>query len=196
MVAVLEMKKRIIAGVALLAVVGLSFSSAVREFVLFCLVLGLMYLSVLTFSPSAQPWYPVSFPEDVPFALKYRAAHAYLAEYDVRFALRSGREITSYVDAGGMGDFAFYRLPDGRYYVMTAYLHRQGRSDYLVDDANGAVAVKYRDGSWHPKPDDGTTVDPPPDDLMERRTFLGCAHPDGRFVADCPDPYGPHEPDE
>lgn len=145
------------------------------------------------------------------FKVEFRPAHLFLAEYDKCVIFRSGKRIGVWMDTGGAGAFAVYRLPTGEYYLVDGLKHDFIRNDYRVNVTNETVEVMCND-TWVKIPDgtlevvgrsgdsimvktksgeknvgggDGTAVG----DSLKGRVYLGSLHPNGRFVTAAGDPY-------
>jgi len=85
------------------------------------------------FERTERPWYGTEANETLPFAVEFRAAHPFLAEYDRRIVFKSGKSVDLTPDTGGAGDFAVYALKDGSYYLMDCLDRDELRSEYLVN---------------------------------------------------------------
>ena len=147
--------------------------------------------------------------EKLEFAVEYRPAHPFLAEYDKCIVFPSGKRIGVWMDTGGAGAFAVYRLPTGEYYLVDGLEHDFIRNDYRVNTTNETVEmmcdeiwVKIPDktlmvngrsnGSISVKTEDGersVDVGTPVGDSLKGRSYLGLLYPSGRFEPGDGDPY-------
>lgn len=91
------------------------------------------------------------------FAVEYRPAHPFLAEYDKCIVFPSGKRIGVWMDTGGAGAFAVYRLPTGEYYLVDGLEHDFIRSDYRVNVTNETVEMMC-DDKWFEIPDGALAV--------------------------------------
>ncbi|MBO7685189.1 MAG: hypothetical protein J6V72_02325 [Kiritimatiellae bacterium] len=148
------------------------------------------------------------------FSVEYVHAHPFLAEYDKTIVFKSGKRIGVFMDTGGAGPFAVYRLPTGEYYLADGLKHNFIRNDYRVNVTNETVEMMTGDTFWIRIPDGTlavvgsggdsisvTTADEacknvegklaPVGDSLSRRKYLGLVHPRGAFEksSDCKDPY-------
>ena len=143
------------------------------------------------------------------FAVEYRPAHPFLAEYDKSVVFPSGKRIGVWMDTGGAGAFAVYRLPTGEYYLVDGLEHDFIRSDYRVNVASetvetmcgetwvripdGALKIEGRsDCSIFVETADGEkSVDAgtPVGDSLKGRAYVGLLRPDGSFEPGTGDPY-------
>ena len=145
----------------------------------------------------------------LPFSVKFKPAHPFLAEYDRWIVFPSGKRIGIWMDTGGAGPFAVYQLATGAYYLIDGLDFEHVRSEYRVDPA--AETVEIMNGSrWIGIPDEAeavvgysssssnvktktgeTTVGGgvPVGDSLAGRTYLGLVKPDGRFKPGTGDPY-------
>ena len=143
------------------------------------------------------------------FAIEYRPAHPFLAEYDKTIVFKSGKRIGVWVDTGGAGPFAVYRLPAGEYYLVDGLEHDFIRNDYRVNVTNETVEMMC-DETWVNIPDktlkvDGRSSDSisvktengeqdvsggtPVGDSLKSRSYIGLLHPSGRFEPGEGDPF-------
>ena len=145
------------------------------------------------------------------FKVEFRPSHLFLAEYDKCIVFQSGKRIGVWMDTGGAGAFAVYRLPTGEYYLVDGLKHDFIRNDYRVNVTNETVEIMC-DETWVKIPDgtlavvgrggdsitvktasgeknvsdgNGTSVG----DSLKGRVYLGSLHPNGRFVTGTGDPY-------
>ena len=186
------------------------------------LVVGFGFAMALNFWSAAENWEKGKEKPrlaDVPgedgktaFSVEYIHAHPFLAEYDKTIVFKSGKRIGVFMDTGGAGPFAVYRLPTGEYYLVDGLKHSFIRNDYRVNVTNETVEMMTADTFWIRIPD-GTlavvggggnsivvnTSDEkyknveskltPVDDSLSRRKYLGLVHPRGEFKKsdDCKD---------
>ena len=146
------------------------------------------------------------------FKVEFRSAHPFLAEYSKCIVFPSGKRVGIYMDTGGAGPFAVYRLPTGEYYLVDGLKHDFVRSDYRVNVTNETVEtmVGGNDPEWIKIPDGSLDIvgrwsgsitvkmksgetevsgGTPVGDSLTGRKYLGLLHPDGRFEAGDGDPY-------
>ena len=143
------------------------------------------------------------------FAVEYRPAHPFLAEYDKCIVFPSGKRIGVWMDTGGAGPFAVYRLPTGEYYLVDGLEFDVIRSDYRVNVTNETVEM-MRGETWIKIPDKTLRVDgrssgsisaktadgernasggTPVGDSLKGRSYLGLLHPSGSFEPGEGDPF-------
>lgn len=143
------------------------------------------------------------------FAVEYRPAHPFLAEYDKTIVFKSGKRIGVWMDTGGAGAFAVYRLPTGEYYLVDGLEHDFIRSDYRVNVTNETVEMMC-DKTWVNIPEgalkvvgganDSISVETadgekwvdggmPVGDSLKGRSYLGLLYPSGRFDPGEGDPF-------
>ena len=143
------------------------------------------------------------------FAVEYRPAHPFLAEYDKCIVFPSGRRIGVWMDTGGAGAFAVYRLPTGEYYLVDGLDFDFVRNDYRVNTTNETVEMMC-DETWVKVPDktlkiDGRSNDSisvktedgekdvdggtPVGDSLKRRVYIGLLYPSGDFEPGTGDPF-------
>jgi len=151
------------------------------------------------------------------FAVEYRPAHPFLAEYDKCVVFPSGKRIGVCMDTGGAGAFAVYRLPTGEYYLVDGLEHDFIRNDYRVNTTNETVEMMC-DETWVKIPDDslgvtsggvstynsekhvGITVKTedgeksvddgtPLGDSLKGRVYVGLLYPRGKFEPGDGDPF-------
>lgn len=148
------------------------------------------------------------------FSVEYSNAHPFLAEYDKTIVFKSGKRIGVWMDTGGAGPFAVYRLPTGEYYLVDGLKHNFIRNDYRVNVTNETVEMMTGDTFWIRIPDstlavvggggnsivvntaDGKYKNVESKfmlvgDSLSRRKYLGLIHPRGEFEKsdDGKDPY-------
>ena len=143
------------------------------------------------------------------FAIEYRPAHPFLAEYDKTIVFKSGKRIGVWMDTGGAGPFAVYRLPTGEYYLVDGLKHDFIRNDYRVNITNETVEMMC-DKTWVNIPEgalkvvgggnDSISVETadgerwvaggmPVGESLKGRSYLGLLYPSGRFDPDEGDPF-------
>ena len=143
------------------------------------------------------------------FAVEYRPAHPFLAEYDKCVVFPSGKRIGVWMDTGGAGAFAVYRLPTGEYYLVDGLEHDFIRNDYRVNTTNETVEMMC-DETWVKIPDktlkvDGSSSDSifvktedgeksvnggtPVGDSLKGRVYVGLLYPKGDFEPGTGDPF-------
>ena len=143
------------------------------------------------------------------FSVEYRPAHPFLAEYDKCIVFPSGRRIGVWMDTGGAGAFAVYRLPTGEYYLVDGLDFDFVRNDYRVNTTNETVEMMC-DETWVKVPDktlkiDGTSNDSifvktedgeknvdggtPVGDSLKGRVYIGLLYPSGDFEPGTGDPF-------
>ena len=185
---------------------------------LFLFVLGLAYAFVAhgvvahATSSSYGPERSASVTNEtgaLEFAVEYRPAHPFLAEYDKCIVFPSGKRIGILMDTGGAGPFAVYRLPTREYYLVDGLEHDFIRSDYLVNVTNETVEFMC-DETWVKIPDKTLKVDGwakdsisvktehgekrvvggmPVGDSLKGRVYVGLLYPSGRFESGEGDPF-------
>ena len=143
------------------------------------------------------------------FAVEYRPAHPFLAEYDKTIVFKSGKRIGIWMDTGGAGPFAVYSLPTGEYYLVDGLEFDFIRNDYRVSVTNETVEMMC-DETWVNIPEgalkvvgggnDSISVETadgerwvdggmPVGDSLKGRSYLGLLYPSGRFDPDEGDPF-------
>ena len=143
------------------------------------------------------------------FAVEYKPAHPFLAEYDKCVVFPSGKRIGVWMDTGGAGAFAVYRLPTGEYYLVDGLEHDFIRNDYRVNTTNETVEMMC-DETWVKVPDktlkiDGRSNDSisvktedgekdvdggtPVGDSLKGRVYVGLLYPKGDFEPGTGDPF-------
>jgi hypothetical protein len=148
------------------------------------------------------------------FSAEYINAHPFLAEYDKTIVFNSGKRIGVWMDTGGAGPFAVYRLPTGEYYLVDGLKHSFIRNDYRVNVTNETVEMMTADTFWIRIPDGtlavvgggGNSIEVNTSDekyknveskftsvgdSLSRRKYLGLIHSRGEFEKsdDGKDPY-------
>ena len=81
----------------------------------------------------SRQWVAAGMTDQMPFAIEYKAAHPFLAEYHKRIAFKSGKRVSIEMDTGGGGRCAVYTLGNGRYYLADGFESKQFKYDYIVD---------------------------------------------------------------
>lgn len=187
------------------------------------LAVGFVFAVMHNFRSAPANWDEKVIPRvtDVPgedgktaFSVEHINAHPFLAEYDKTIVFNSGKRIGVWMDTGGAGPFAVYRLPTGEYYLVDGLKHSFIRNDYRVNVTNETVEMMIGGTCWIRIPD-GTlavvgwcgdsifvkTADDehknvegkltPVGDSLSRRKYLGLVHPCGEFEksVDCKDPH-------
>ena len=143
------------------------------------------------------------------FAVEYKPAHPFLAEYDRCIVFPSGKRIVINMDTGGAGAFAVYRLPTGEYYLADGLEHDFIRNDYRVNVTNETVEMMC-DQTWVKIPDKTLKVDgsssesifvktedgeksvnggTPVGDSLKGRVYVGLLYPKGDFEPGTGDPF-------
>ena len=143
------------------------------------------------------------------FSVEYKPAHPFLAEYDKCVVFPSGKRIGVWMDTGGAGPFAVYRLPTGEYYLVDGLEHDFIRNDYRVNVTNETVEIMC-DEIWVKIPEGTLKVDGrandsisvktadgekwadggmPVGDSLKGRVYVGLLYPSGRFEPGEGDPF-------
>ena len=117
-------------------------------------------------------WDSVGMTDQMPFALEYRAAHPFLAEYERRLVFASGRKVELEMDTGGGGCFAVYALGGGKYCLVDGLRVGTNNSRYMYVVDVGRQLLR--------------SIGRMPQ--RNERRFIGFACPNGRFVAGNDDP--------
>ena len=147
--------------------------------------------------------------DEMAFSVEYINAHPFLAEYDKTIVFKSGKRFGVWMDTGGAGPFAVYRLPTGEYYIVDGLEHDFIRSDYRVNVTNETVEMMC-DETWVNIPEGALKVDSrandsitaktadgekradggaPVGDSLKGRSYLGLLYPSGRFEPGEGDPF-------
>lgn len=100
------------------------------------------------------PWTNGTIADGLPFAVEYRRAKTFCAEYDKRLLFRSGRRIGLLPDTCGYGPFRVYRMKDGLYCLEDGDGIADNHRFLRVKVEEEKVEMKYRDG-WFPIPEKG-----------------------------------------
>ena len=143
------------------------------------------------------------------FSVEYKPAHPFLAEYDKCVVFPSGKRIGVWMDTGGAGPFAVYRLPTGEYYLVDGLEHDFIRNDYRVNVTNETVEIMC-DETWVKIPEGTLKVDGRSGDSimvktadgekwaeggmavgdsLKGRVYVGLLYPSGRFEPGEGDPF-------
>lgn len=112
----------------------------------------------------SRQWVAAGMTDQMPFAIEYKAAHPFLAEYNKRIAFKSGKRVSIEMDTGGAGRCAVYALGNGRYYLADGFESEQFKYDYIVDVQKETVRQ-------------GNAVD----GLASSRRLIGIVAPNGDF---------------
>lgn len=131
-------------------------------------------------TPGGVPWRSTAPDAPMPFAVEYRRAHPFLAEYDKRIAFASGRRFGLYPDCGGEGDCAVYVLDSGRYAIAEGLRPAWDFRVYRIDPEAETVDF-LRDGVWFTLPPDTLRIDGWGRSGERRHVIF--AIPDGTFAA-------------
>lgn len=144
------------------------------------------------------------------FSVEFRPAHPFLAEYYKCVVFPSGKHVGIWMDTGGAGPFAVWRLPTGEYYLVDGLEHDFVRNDYRVNAANETVEMMCGE-TWFAIPDGALAVTAtsnmgfsvktaegeksvdvpgvPVGDSLKGRVYLGLLLTSGRFELGEGDPY-------
>ena len=110
------------------------------------------------FSPIATendwPWTKGEITDDLPFAVEYRRAKTFCAEYDKRLLFKSGKRVGLLMDTCGYGPFRVYRLRDGNYCIEDGYGIADNRRCLRVNPVQETVELEFQ-GKWHAIPEKG-----------------------------------------
>ena len=124
----------------------------------FCFVTASILCTVIRFSPLATegdwPWTKGRITEDLPFAVEYKRAKTFCAEYDKRLLFKSGKRIGLLIDTGGYGPFMVYRLKDGNYCLVDGYGLVDNQRRLRVNVENETVELEFG-GRWYAIPEKG-----------------------------------------
>lgn len=81
--------------------------------------------TVVRWSPLATeadwPWRGGEISDEMPFAVEYKRAKTFCAEYDKRLVFKSGKRIGLLIDTCGYGPFRVYKMKDGLYCLEDGY---------------------------------------------------------------------------
>lgn len=119
-------------------------------------------------------WWSIGPNRTIPFAVEYRSAHLFLAEYERRIVFRSGRRVTLGIDTGGAGAFAVYACGEDRFYLIDGFENVSIRSVYLIDVSQELVTSCHEEYERIGR------------SLFGECRFLGWIHPSGRFEESVP----------
>ena len=116
------------------------------------------------FSPIATegdwPWTKGNITDRLPFAVEYKRAKTFCAEYDKRLLFKSGKRVGLPNDTCGFGAFQVYRLKSGEYCLEDGFDRKLpasfgDQSRWLrVNVENETVELKYGIG-WFKIPEEG-----------------------------------------
>lgn len=124
----------------------------------FCFVTASVFCTVIRFSPIAiegdWPWTKGRITEDLPFAVEYKRAKTFCAEYDKRLLFKSGKRIGLLIDTCGYGPFRVYRLKDGNYCLEDGYGMVNNQRHLRVNVEKETVELEFG-GGWYAIPDNG-----------------------------------------
>ena len=124
----------------------------------FCFVTASILRTVIRFSPLATegdwPWTKGRITEDLPFAVEYKRAKTFCAEYDKRLLFKSGKRIGLLIDTCGYGPFMVYRLKDGNYCLVDGYGLVDNQRRLRVNVENETVELEFG-GRWYAIPEKG-----------------------------------------
>ena len=67
------------------------------------------------------PWSGGEISDGLPFAVEYKRAKTFCAEYDKRLVFKSGKRIGLLMDTCGYGPFRIYKMKDGQYCMEDGY---------------------------------------------------------------------------
>ena len=125
---------------------------------IFCLATASVLCTVIRFSPIATegdwPWTKGRITEDLPFAVEYKRAKTFCAEYDKRLLFKSGKRIGLLIDTCGYGPFMVYRLKDGNYCLVDGYGLVDNQRRLRVNVENETVELEFG-GRWYAIPEKG-----------------------------------------
>ncbi len=121
------------------------------------LLVGIVQTGI-RFSPFATegdwPWTKGRVTEALPFAVEYRRAKTFCAEYDKRVVFRSGKRVGLLMDTCGYGPFRVYRLKDGTYCLEDGFGLANDVRHQRVDVKRETVELK-QGGAWYAIPGGG-----------------------------------------
>ena len=103
------------------------------------------------------PWRGGAISDELPFAVEYKRAKTFCAEYDKRLVFKSGKRIGLLIDTCGFGPFHVYRMKDGLYCLEDGYGWRgpgDNRRFFRVNVEKETVEMKS-DSGWFPIPEKG-----------------------------------------
>ena len=102
------------------------------------------------------PWKGGEITGELPFAVEYRRARTFCAEYGKRLRFKSGKRVGLLVDTCGYGPFRVYRMKDGLYCLEDGYESAvaDNRRFLRVNVERETVEMKQGNG-WFPIPEKG-----------------------------------------
>ena len=125
---------------------------------MFCSISASILGTVIRFSQLATegdwPWTKGRITEDLPFAVEYKRAKTFCAEYDKRLLFKSGKRIGLLIDTCGYGPFMVYRLKDGNYCLVDGYGLVDNQRRLRVNVENETVELEFG-GRWYAIPEKG-----------------------------------------
>lgn len=103
------------------------------------------------------PWRGGEISDELPFAIEYKRAKTFCAEYDKRLVFKSGKRVGLLIDTCGYGPFRVYKMKDGLYCLEDGY-GWHGSEDHRrflrVNVEKETVELKSNAG-WFPIPEKG-----------------------------------------
>lgn len=124
----------------------------------FCFATASVLCTVIRFSPLATegdwPWTKGRISKDLPFAVEYKRAKTFCAEYDKRLLFKSGKRIGLLIDTCGYGPFRVYRLKDGNYCLVDGYGLINNQRHLRVNVEKETVELEFG-GRWYAIPEKG-----------------------------------------
>ena len=125
---------------------------------MFCSISASILCAVIRFSPLATegdwPWTKGRITADLPFAVEYKRAKTFCAEYDKRLLFKSGKRIGLLIDTCGYGPFRVYRLKDGTYCLVDGYGLINNQRHLRVNVEKETVELEFG-GRWYAIPEKG-----------------------------------------
>lgn len=131
---------------------------------IFCLALSGGVKMIVMFSPIATegdwPWTEGTISDELPFAVEYKRAKTFCAEYDKRLLFKSGKRVGLLFNTCGFGPFRVYRLKTEDYCLVDGFDRNLpepfgDQSRYLrVNVKNEPVELKTGNG-WFRIPEKG-----------------------------------------
>lgn len=100
------------------------------------------------------PWRGGEITDELPFAVEYKRAKTFCAEYDKRLRFKSGKRIGLLIDTCGYGSFRVYKMKDGLYCLEDGYGIADNRRFLRVNVEKEMVELKHGIG-WFPIPEKG-----------------------------------------
>ena len=103
-----------------------------------------------------RPWIGGEITDELPFAIEYRRARTFCAEYSKRLRFKSGKRIGLLMDTCGYGPFRVYRMKDGLYCLEAGYESAvaDNRRFLRVNVERETVEMRW-DNGWFPIPEKG-----------------------------------------